>query len=49
MTPLEIARTLIALALALVPHESLARLLSEEEKKRLDAIADTAQAVKFPG
>jgi hypothetical protein len=47
VTPLEIARSLFSLALALIPHEEAKLLLDDEARKRANAAADLAEMVKF--
>jgi hypothetical protein len=47
VTPIEIARSLFSLALALIPHEEAKLLLDDEARKRANAAADLAEMVKF--
>lgn len=52
MTPAEVldaARLAADVLLALVPHDKAAVLLSEAAAKRANAMADAAEALKFPG
>jgi hypothetical protein len=47
VTPLEIARSLFSLALALIPHEEAKALLDDEARKRVDLLSDAAELAKF--
>ncbi|MCW5834508.1 MAG: hypothetical protein KIS78_19055 [Labilithrix sp.] len=47
--PVDAARHALDAALALVPHEAAAKLLSEQAIARQNAIADAAELGKFGG
>jgi hypothetical protein len=47
VTPVEIARSLFSLALALIPHEEAKALLDDEARKRVDLLSDAAELAKF--
>jgi hypothetical protein len=49
MNILDVVRKLVSLILDLVPHEVASQLLSDEAIRRANAIADLAEAQKFPG
>jgi hypothetical protein len=48
VNPLEIVRMLLDLVLRLVPHGVASDELTEAAKRRANAIADAAEASKFP-
>ncbi len=47
MNPLDIVRALLDLVLMLVPHGVAADELGEAARRRANAVADGAEAVKF--
>ena len=49
ITPADAARTLVGIGLAFVPVEDLRQYLDEEARKRAEAVADAAEALKFGG
>ena len=48
MNPIEVVMRLLGLVLDLVPREVAEDLLSKEAIRRQNAIADAAEAAKFP-
>ena len=47
--PKEVAQALLGFALDIAPVEDLAPYLSEEAKRRADAIVDTVETIKVGG
>ena len=46
---LDLFRSVVAFVLPFIPHDELAKVLSDEAVKRQNAIANTAEAAKFGG